>query len=344
MALSERVRVLPEGVAALVVPKATDELAEPNSRDDIVHPAYPRSWQHQLLALALKSSIKPMLTLTPITATSLRRISQLFLGVELLFKQLPDFVRTHPVHGSTWSAEWQYAGEALDHDRVILYLHGGGYFFGSAAAHRPLTWRLSQATGRPVFSLNYRLAPDHRFEHWLEDAVSAYRHLLDEGYAPERILIAGDSAGGHLTLMTLLALRDSGLPLPTGAVCLSPWTDLGCDGDSYHENDAHDIMLPGHAIKRLARFYLRGLDPRSPQVSPIYADLHGLPPLMVMAGGAEVLRDDARRFAVQAREAGVRVLYEEWHGMPHVFPMFAGFLPEGQLAFHHIARFVRTLG
>lgn len=310
----------------------------------VIRPAYPRSWQHRLLSLALKSSIKPMLTLTPITPTTLQRLSQLFLGVELLFKQLPDFVRTHPVQGRTWSAEWQFAGEALDHDRVILYLHGGGYFFGSAAAHRPLTWRLSQATARPVFSLNYRLAPRHRFEHWLEDAVTAYLHLLDEGYDPARILIGGDSAGGHLTLMTLLALRDQGLPLPAGGLCLSPWTDLACDGASYHENDPHDIMLPAHAVRRLARFYVRGLDPRSPEVSPMYAELEGLPPLMIMAGGAEVLRDDARRFAERARHAGVRVLHEEWHGMPHVFPIFADFLPEGQLAFNHMARFVRSLG
>lgn len=312
-------------------------------RDQAVRPAYPQSWQSHVVNLALKSSFKQVLTWAPTSPVSLRYISGLYRVVEWGFKHVPEHVQIRPVHLSDLDGEWLYAGAGLDHQQVVLYLHGGGYFFSSAAAHRPLTWRLSEALGRPVLSLNYRMAPDHRFEHWQEDALYAYQYLLDQGYRPENIIIAGDSAGGHLTLTTLIALRNQGLPLPKAALCLSPWTDMGCSGDSYRKNNRRDAMLPARSLRKLARFYLDGIDPRDPAVSPLYADLRGLPSLMVMAGTGEVLRDDARRMVARARAAGVHVVYEEWRDMPHVFQIFGPFLPEARLAFQHMARFVESL-
>lgn len=310
---------------------------------------YPVSWQAYALNWAMSLSIRPLLEVTAATVGSpqsryvLALARQAYALGGMYARSLPDYVQVEKVDFGAFDGEWLRAGSGLQDSKVMLYLHGGGYFFSSAEHHRPITWRLSRAANRPVLAINYRMAPEHDFEHWREDAITAYQHLLLRGYKPENILIGGDSAGGHLTLVTLQTLRDRGLPLPRAALCISPWTDLANTAGSHASNRWRDPMFAATAVRALADLYVQGRDPYDPLVSPLYGSFEGLPPLMIMAGSTEVLRDDARRAADKARASGVPVIYEEWHRMPHVFPIFAFILPEGRRAYRHMARFFQMV-
>jgi epsilon-lactone hydrolase len=226
---------------------------------------------------------------------------------------------------------------------TVLYLHGGGYYFCSPQSHRSLVFALATRSNARVFSLDYRLAPEHRFPGALEDALAAYRQLLADGTAPQSIVIAGDSAGGGLALATLLALRDAADPLPSGAVLFSPWTDLAATGASLTTNDGRDSMFYGAAIARAAKVYLgeEGAEANNPYASPLYGRFEGLPPLYIQVGDTEVLLDDSTRVAERARAAGVSVELEIWPKMPHVFQMFSPFMPEANRALDHAADFIR---
>ena len=225
-------------------------------------------------------------------------------------------------------------------DPVVLYFHGGGYVMGSAATHREMASRIARAATGRVLLADYRLAPEHPFPAALEDAVAIYRGLTAD-IAPERIVIAGDSAGGGLTLATLVALRDRGLPLPAGAVTLSAWSDLAQTGESMVTRDALDPSVHRELCQLMADTYLAGGDPRDPLASPLYADLAGLPPLLMQVGTREVLMDDTTRVTERARAAGVDVTVEEYDDMFHVFQLMAFLLPEGQEAIDAIGAFVR---
>jgi monoterpene epsilon-lactone hydrolase len=225
-------------------------------------------------------------------------------------------------------------------DTAILYLHGGGYIMGSLESHAALTSHLAAAADIPVLSLAYRLAPEHPFPAQLEDAVAAYRWLLDAGYAPEKLAIAGDSAGGGLTLTTLCDVRDAGLPLPAAAAVLSPWTDLEGLGESARERAPRDPMLRPEDQPAFQRLFLGGHDPRDPRAAPLYADLTGLPPLLVQVGGNEILYDDATRIADRAREAGVDVTLDIWESMFHVWHLFAPVMEEGREGIRQVAAFL----
>lgn len=265
------------------------------------------------------------------------------LGVESAFLL---YTRTHPVSISSARVNQNnLCGEWLRprggrRDRTILFLHGGGYFFGSPRTHRPITVALAGLTGSQVFSLNYRLAPEHPYPAALEDAQMAYRWLLEQGIDPQDIVFAGDSAGGGLCLATLLALRDSGQPLPAAAICFSPWTDLAGTGPSMVRNDQKCAMFTAEAVREMAQLYLNGADPCSPLVSPLYADLRGLPPLLFHASDTEVLLDDSVRTAEKAREAGVDVLLNIWPRQPHVWQLFTRLLPEANQSLAQAADFV----
>jgi acetyl esterase/lipase len=226
---------------------------------------------------------------------------------------------------------------------TVLYLHGGGYYFCSPQTHRSIVFGLATRADARAFSLDYRLAPEHRFPAALDDATAAYRQLIANGIAPGAIVVAGDSAGGGLALATLVALRDAGDPLPAGGLLFSPWTDLAASGDTLRTNDGLDPMFSGHAIGPAAKLYLGETSPTNPYASPLYADLHGLPPLFMMAGSTEVLLDDSRRVADKARAAGVECEFEVWEKMPHVWPMFAPFIPEANRALDGAAAFVRRV-
>ncbi len=238
------------------------------------------------------------------------------------------------------TAEWVTA-EAASDSRVVLYLHGGGYIIGSPRTHRPLMAELSQASGARVLGLDYRLAPEHPFPAPVEDAVAAYRWLLNEGYDPARIAVAGDSAGGGLTVAALVQIRYVGLPMPGAAVCISPWVDMEGLGESMETRADADPMVGKEGLLLSAKTYLGGSDPRAPLAAPIYADLRGLPPTLIQVGDAEVLLDDSTRLAGIAREAGVYVEMDVWDDMIHVWHLFAPILPEGRQALSQAGEFIK---
>nr|ACZ16567.1 lipase/esterase [uncultured bacterium] len=224
-------------------------------------------------------------------------------------------------------------------DRVILYFHGGGYVIGSNVAYRGFAGRLARATSSRVCVVNYRLAPEHPFPAALDDAVMAYSWLRQQGYAANRIVIAGDSAGGGLTLATLLKLRELAEPLPAGAVTLSPWSDLAGTGATLAPGAVDDPLVQGDAIGGMAGMYAPN-DLTNPLASPLYGDYAGLPPLLIQVGGREVLLDDAVRVRDKARAAGVDVVYFEGDGLIHVWPVLAANAPESEAALSQIGEFV----
>lgn len=228
----------------------------------------------------------------------------------------------------------------LETKRIVLYLHGGGYNAGSITSHLPLTSNIAMAAKARVLAIDYRLAPEHLFPAAVEDALAAYQWLLKESTQAKQIVVAGDSAGGGLTLSLLLTLREKGLPQPAAAVCLSPWTDLTCSGESWAANAKVDFMLKKGSTFNAAKLYLGDADLRSPLASPLYADPAGLPPLLIQVGSEEVLLSDSILFAEKARLAGVDVTLENWKGMQHVWQYAASMLPEARQAVARIGEFV----
>ncbi|MBV8116746.1 MAG: alpha/beta hydrolase [Candidatus Eremiobacteraeota bacterium] len=248
----------------------------------------------------------------------------------LLFGRLPRGLTRATVEDRTAGVrgEWVMLNADPNAATVVYYLHGGGYVAGSPAMYRTLTGAFCRRCRVRVFALDYRLAPEHRFPAAVHDAVAGYRWLLDAGNKPRDIVIAGDSAGGGLALSTMLALRDAGLPLPAGAVMIAPWVDL-----------AATVVVSKRGERRIAHAYVGDRPLDDPLASGLYAELHGLPPLMIQASTIEMLRDDAVRLDAKARSAGVESTLRLWDGVPHVWHIFSG-LPESREAFAEIAGFV----
>lgn len=226
-------------------------------------------------------------------------------------------------------------------DGALLYLHGGGYASGSSASHAPLAGHLSAATGLPALVIDYRRAPEHPFPAAVDDAVAAYRALVGSGLTPGRIAVAGDSAGGGLTLATLLALRDAGDELPAAGACLSPWTDLTGTAPSIDANADRDVMLTAGHLKQYADWYLDGEDPEHPLASPRFADLQGLPPVLVHVAEDEILLDDSREVAAAIEATGGTVEYRSWPGVFHVWHAVVPLAPEAVEAVEALGAFVR---
>lgn len=224
---------------------------------------------------------------------------------------------------------------------VVLYLHGGGYVIGSMRAYRGFLSRVSRATGAKVLGLNYRLAPEFPFPAAVDDSVAAYRWLLSQGINPSNIVIGGDSAGGGLTVATLVALRYLGEPMPAAGVCISPWVDQEGTGESMTSKAEIDPIVQKEGLEFMAQLYMGERDRRAPLAAPLHADLRGLPPLLIQVGTAETLLDDSTRLADKAKSSGVKVELDIWEDMIHVWPIFAPVLPEGQQAIERIGEFVR---
>ena len=256
------------------------------------------------------------------------------------FRIDPD-VKTERVGVGGVPAEWIVAPEA-DTGLVLLYLHGGGYVVGSVRSHRVMMSYISRASGARVLGLDYRLSPESPFPAPVEDTVAAYRWLLSSGVEPGDIVIGGDSAGGGLTVSALVALRYLGEPMPAAAVLISPWTDMETSGDSFTTNAEADPSVTRDRILDFARTYMAGKDPRAPLASPIYADLTGLPPLLVQVGSVETLLDDSTVLAKRAKAAGVKVELDVWDDMPHVWHLFAPILPEARQAIKRLGTFVKN--
>jgi len=256
---------------------------------------------------------------------------------------VPEDVEIKVVDAGGVAAEWQTTPGARK-DRVLLYLHGGGFIMGSPNSHRLLTVALGEASKMRVLSVDYRVAPEHPFPAALEDCAAAYKWLLSTGVAPKNIVIAGDSAGGNLTLTTLIKLRNDRTPLPAGAVCLSPATDLAGVDESFFENAETDPVLADVGLFWWIPAYLAGADPNDPLVSPICADLHDLPPLLIHVSTCEMLCGASKRFAERAKAAGAPVTLETWNDMPHVWHAFGLYnLTESKEAIARIGEFVKSL-
>ena len=285
--------------------------------------------------------IVQMLKARPITGSP--SVAEMRAGFEQMAGLFPldADVKVEPVQARSVKAEWVTAPGA-DAGRAILYLHGGGYVIGSINTHRSLASRISRASKARVLVIDYRLAPEHPFPAAVDDSVAAYRWMLATGLKPARIGVAGDSAGGGLAVATLVAIKDAKLPLPAAAACLSPWIDLEGLGDSMKTKASVDPMVQKDGLVQMAQAYLAGANPRSPLAAPLYADLAGLPPLLIQVGTAETLLDDSTRLAERARKAGVKVTIEPWENMIHVWQVFAPMLDEGQQAIDKIGDFIRA--
>lgn len=236
-----------------------------------------------------------------------------------------------------------FTGERRASDRrILLFLHGGGFSVGSTLDHLGLVAGLARAAGTTVFSVDYRLAPEHRFPAALLDSVAGYLFLIDEGYDPGQIIPAGISAGGTLALGLTLYARDEGLPIPAGVIAMSPAVDMLFAGDSVVRNRDLD-WIPPERLHAIRDTYLAGSDPHDPLASPVYADLSGFPPLLVQAGTHEVLFDDISRFVEKAVIQGVPVTIEEYQGMFHCWQMFGREVPEAELAISNAGKFAREI-
>ncbi|MGE0128077.1 MAG: alpha/beta hydrolase [Blastocatellales bacterium] len=299
------------------------------------------SWQARILSTFIRLTVKRRPEGAEAEVVEYLR-SKLALS-QLLRSLITPRVDARPVNDGLVKGEWlQLTGEPR---QTVYYLHGGGYVACSPKTHRPFTSALSRAANAKVFALDYRLAPEHRFPAAVEDAVAGYRWLLDQGIDPQEIVIGGDSAGGGLTLAALVALRDAGERLPRAAFVLSPWADLAVTGRSIDTNDKCDSMFYGDGVRRMAPVYFGDASPRDPLVSPIYADLSNLPPLLIYVSDTEVLLDDSRRLAERARQCGVNVDLRVWSDLPHVWPIFVAFkLPESFQALNEISQFINEVG
>ncbi len=256
------------------------------------------------------------------------------------FLKPPKDVEIFPITVNGVSAEWLTPVGATQ-EKVMIYLHGGGYVMGSPATHRSIVARLAKACGVRALSIDYRLAPEHPFPAALEDSLTAYQWVIDQGISPENILMAGDSAGGGLTLATLLSLRDNNQALPAMALCISPWTDLTLTGSSITTKAKIDPYI-SHNLLKLGAHYVAESKAQLPLISPFYADLKGLPPLLIHAGTDEVLLSDSTRLAEAAKNSGVIVNIKIWERMWHDFHLWAPYVPEANQAIEEIGNFVEA--
>jgi epsilon-lactone hydrolase len=260
-------------------------------------------------------------------------------AMEKISERVARDVKCEAVSAGGVPAEWIVPPNAAA-DRVILYLHGGGYVMGSINTHRATVARIARASQARGLAIDYRMGPEHPFPAAIEDSTAAYRWLIAQGYKPGKIVISGDSAGGGLTLATLIALRDAGTAMPAAAVPISAWADLEGTGDSVKTRAAADPSVDQESLLRMAKMYAGDHDRKNPLLSPIHADYRGISPMLLQVGDAEILLDDSNRVAERAKAAGVKVELEVWPEMFHVWHAFAKILPEGQQAIDRIGAYV----
>ncbi len=255
--------------------------------------------------------------------------------------KLPKGVKYEKVEFDGIAAEWSIP-DNLKNPGVILYLHGGGYVAGSIRTHRGTTGRLAHASKTKCLSVEYSLAPEKPFPAGLDDAIKAYHWLLKQGFDNKKIVISGDSAGGGLAVATMLRLRNENAPQPAAGVLMSPWLDLECTGESALTLANADPMVVPEALREMGLFYTSKDKLRDSLVSPLYADLKGLPPMFIQASSSEVLYDDTTRFEKKLKEAGVQVDVEIWKKMVHVWQAYAPILPEAMKAIEKLGLYIEN--
>lgn len=255
----------------------------------------------------------------------------------------PEDIKIESINIDGILAEWQVVPKARK-DHVLLYFHGGGHVVGSPKYSRLITVEIAKITRLKVLSIDYRLAPEHPFPAGLEDCIASYKWLLKEGYSPKNIIIGGESAGGNLCFATLIKLRDEGLTLPTGAIALSPVLDYTSESQTIYSNAATDPILADVGIFWWNFVYVKNADSYNPYISPIYADLKGLPPLLLQVSTSEMLHDSSTRFFERAKAAGIDITLQEWDDMMHVWQNFGIYiLNESREAIDKIGEFINNL-
>ncbi len=289
------------------------------------------SWQRPVLNLMLRLTEKPQLARG--APEKLRR------NFEFKARHLFRMPKGARVTGRSDKGLW-VEGKGASRAKVIFYVHGGGFVFGSPRTHQAMLARLSEMTGAAAYLPFYRLAPEHVFPVAGEDVLAAYLSLLDAGISPENIVMGGDSAGGCLILSLLQHLLTASLPLPAATFAFSPVTDLTFSGESFRANTRADVVLPANRATEMTGMYLKDHDPNDPLVSPLFADFSGASPVWLTVGDTEILCDDTRRLAEAMAQVGVDVTCEVERDLPHVWPIFQGWLPEADQTLQQLAQWL----
>ncbi|MEL6627110.1 MAG: alpha/beta hydrolase [Bacteroidota bacterium] len=294
------------------------------------------SLQHQLFMLSAQN-------LGRAVSKDLKRIDTLrwLLEQSTLPFALPKGISLESLTVYGMDAEWVIPEQA-DRSRAILFLHGGGYTVGSLQTHRAMVAKLALEAGIAALSIDYRLAPEHRFPAALEDALHGYQWLLEKGYDPSHITLVGDSAGGGLVMSTLLTLRELEIPFPQAVCMMSPWLDLTFSAPSAQLYAEDDPIVTVSDVMPWASAYGGDYDLKHPMISPLFGDLKGLPPIFVQVSDHEVLTDDSMRLDAKVREVGGQIEVQVWEGMLHVWQLFWRYIPEGQQALQEMAAFIKS--
>ncbi|MEM7253026.1 MAG: alpha/beta hydrolase [Pseudomonadota bacterium] len=269
-------------------------------------------------------------------------VEELRAATEARPQTLVDGSEIQPVDANGVPSEWLTCPQSRS-SSTFLFIHGGGYYRGSPASSRTITSHIAHYAEATTLSVDYRLAPEYPFPAAIDDVIAAYRWTLDQDVDPKRLVVGGLSAGGGLTLSLLLALKESGDPMPAGAVALSAWADLTQSADTYQTNAANDPTISKAYLDRMAEYYLAGTDAHTPLASPLFGDLSGLPPMLLQVGDVETLLDDTKAFATKATAAGADVALEVWPGMFHGWHGNAGRLAEAREAIAAIGHFFKRV-
>jgi monoterpene epsilon-lactone hydrolase len=347
---------IPSEIAVTAFPVAPPPVAayEPESGWTLTPYGRSPSRQSRAISRALRLGVRPLVNWMPGTWVSIRTLRTAIDAAARLMRVDPR-VRVEALldpqvesagPGRPISGEWVFPtarNAAPAQDGAILYLHGGGYVLCSPQTHRPITARLAIDTGLPVLVPRYRLAPEHPFPAALEDALDAYRWLLARGIPASRIVVAGDSAGGHLSASLAGEICRTGLPSPAGVVLYSPWVDLTCELSTERDRQVADPYISPAAARRLGRLVVGTGDFQDPRLALLTCSWSNTPPFLIQVGGAEVLRPEAERLAEILTQAGAACELQVWPGQMHVFQMLNRFLPESRAAVRETARFITSV-
>ncbi|WAL68372.1 alpha/beta hydrolase [Amycolatopsis cynarae] len=296
------------------------------------------SWQSWMFSQILSRTLRPLTHHVPVDRRTLPVARLVIERAALGSGRLPRGTTVEHVALGNCAAELVRAPGTGDGERILVYFHGGGFVAGSARAWRPLVAALSATSGLPVLSVDYRLVPEHALADAVADGTDAYRWLLARGHGGDDIVLAGDSAGGGLAFLVALRLRDEGLPGPGRIAAFSPWVDFAASGESHRFNRSHDPYLSAACVGAVTELCVAGREPELAELSPLYADLRGLPPVLLLVGGKELLRSDGELMARRLTEAAVPCELQVWPGQMHAFPLLR-LLPESAAALGELARF-----